>query len=93
MPYVNAERRPSLDKAVELALEKLGELEGPYNEGDLNYLLSKIIWSLFDKKKSYSNASKLIATLECIKLEFYRRKVALYEMSKVKENGDVKSED
>jgi len=57
--------------------------------GDLNYLLSSIIWFMFDQKISYTKANELIGVLECVKQEFYRRKVVPYENKKIEENKDI----
>ena len=94
MPYIKKEERPRYDKSIEeivnLLVEKLpGDNGKGYSEGDLNYVVSSIVWKLFDKSKSYSNGNKLMGALECIKQEFYRRKLAPYEDEKIKTNGDL----
>lgn len=99
MPYIKEERRIDLDCTAKQAIAILTRLaaeigsdsdkEGKFVGGDLNYLLSKIIWTLFEKNTNYATGAELIATLECVKQEFYRRKLAPYEEQKIAENGDV----
>ena len=40
-------------------------------------------------KSSFVNMATLLSEVECAKLEFYRRKVEIYEDIKIRENGDV----
>ena len=83
MPYIKKEDRPYLETLIwnlKVDIQKL-------NVGDLNYLITQILLST--KPIRYSDYNRLIGVLECVKLEFYRRAVALYEDEKIKENGDV----
>ena len=94
MPYITKEERPRYDKLIQQVVDALvekfpGENGRGYSEGDLNYVISSIVWKLFDKKPSYSAANKLMGVLKGVDLEFYRRKVAPYEDKKIKENGDI----
>jgi hypothetical protein len=57
--------------------------------GEVNYVISSIIWELFKYKRSYTIGNNLIGVLECVKQEFYRRQLAPYEDKKIKENGDL----
>ena len=57
--------------------------------GDINYVLSKIVWQLFDRNPRYTTANTLIGVLEAVKLQFYRRKVIPYEMRKCHNEGDI----
>lgn len=86
MPYIKSEQRAHLDCAIEEVVDTLGN---DWNAGDLNYVVSKIAWTLFKKNPRYATANTLIGALECIKLELYRRQVAPYEDLKIAENGDV----
>jgi len=97
MPYIQQTERQRYDdkinEVVELLITKFPADNGKnYSEGDLNYIVSSIVWKLFEAKKSYSNANTLMGTLECIKQEFYRRQVAPYEDIKIKENGNICSD-
>jgi hypothetical protein len=55
--------------------------------GQLNYFLTKSLLSR--DPQTYAEYNALIGVLECCKLEFYRRAVAVYEDQKIQENGDV----
>lgn len=57
--------------------------------GDVNYIISTLIWKLFANNKSYTNGNNLMGVLECVKQEFYRRQLAIYEDQKIVENGDI----
>ena len=85
MPYIkycDRERYEQATKGLFLLLK-----DAP--PGEINYVLSSIIWGIFDLKKSYKSANELMGVLECVKQEFYRRKVAPYEDEKKVENGDI----
>lgn len=86
MPYIKQDQRAHFDCAIEEMVDTLGS---DWNAGDLNYIVSKITWTLFKKNPRYVTANTLIGALECIKLELYRRQIAPYEDEKAKENGDV----
>lgn len=95
MPYIQKSERPYYDDLIKQITEKLvekfpAENGKGYSEGDLNYIISSIIWKLFNKKRSYSNGNKLMGVISCVQQEFYRRMLAPYEDKKIEENGDVK---
>lgn len=83
MPYIKKAQRTNLDKIVQQIVEF-----NP-NPGQFNYLVSKTLWTMFDKQNSYDVANAMIGALECIKLEFYRRRLSGYENEKIVENGDL----
>ncbi|MGV3773088.1 MAG: DUF6899 family protein [Verrucomicrobiales bacterium] len=88
MPYIKPEFRPAYDEAMEPLFQLLKERG--FQSGDINYCVSRLIWRSFEEMGGrYANANDLMGALECIKQEFYRRKVAPYEDLKIKENGDV----
>lgn len=88
MPYIIQQRRQELDlKLKELFNENL-------TVGELNYLITRMIKNLIDKRKqlnqfSYQFCNDIIGVLECAKIEFYNRVVTPYERIKQQENGDV----
>lgn len=84
MPYIPSESRKQFDSHIEALVEK------DISFGELNYIISRMIWLLWNRKPSYTLANNLIGVLECAKAEFYRRFLAPYEDIKIKENGDVK---
>jgi hypothetical protein len=87
MPYIEQKDRAPLNEAISRVLDfiQLNDLR----PGDLNYILSTIIWHHFMRWPSYTQANELIGVLECVKQEFYRRKVAPLEDAKIAENGDL----
>lgn len=90
MPYIKAEERKAYDSLVEDIVDALTDHGFKFPEvGHINYVISKIIWSLFKQKVSYTVGNNLMGVLECVKQEFYRRQLVPYEDSKIKENGDV----
>lgn len=92
MPYVKQEKRDALDSAItELHRALLDlELDDPQNnmEGNLNYTLTALLNKVYSSP-SYREINDAIGMLECMKLEYYRRKAAPYEDQKAFENGDV----
>jgi hypothetical protein len=57
------------------------------SSGELNYIITKLL--LTTQPQTYEDFNSLIGVLECCKLEFYRRAVAVYEDKKIQENGDI----
>jgi len=90
MPYIAAKQRELVNASIELIENQFkifpDELRGK-RDGVLNYIISSLISKLY--KTSYTELNAAIGMLECAKLELYRRKLALYEDEKIKENGDV----
>lgn len=80
MPYIKPERRVRI----------LEFKEPPQDAGELNFLISHIIWNYISlKREKYQHYNDVLGALEGAKLELYRRKIAPYEDIKRKENGDV----
>lgn len=79
MPYIKKKYRRWLGSLI----EKIGILD----VGELNYFITNLL--IRQKPTSYKDYNSLIGVLECVKQEFYRRKVALYEDEKIEENGDL----
>lgn len=58
--------------------------------GDFNYVITMMCQKYIDRHgSSYNTLSDVIKTLECAKLEFYRRLLVPYEDGKAVQNGDV----
>lgn len=94
MPYIRKEERErydeTIDKITTLLLDKFpGDNSRYFQVGDLNYIISSIVWELFDANVSYTRGNELVGVLECVKQEFIRRKLNNYEDLKIKENGDL----
>ena len=78
MPYVSQEVRKELDKG-----------SSPQTAGELTYLIYKLMISFLRGRKAYDHYNTVVGSVECAKMEFYRKEVAPYEDTKIKENGDV----
>lgn len=93
MPYIKQEQRPHLDEAVNMVLNRLllrgDTLKTVVDPGELNYVVSSILWKLWNVKQSYSNGSMLCNVLSDVQHEFRRRKFDKYEDLKIEENGDL----
>lgn len=92
MPYIKREKRPKYDaitKKLIAELLKAGKVKDFAEAGDLNYVISSIIWKLWDTMPKYENGNMLVGALECAKAEFIRRHLSLYEDQKIAENGDL----
>ena len=91
MPYIKDEwneivmqgRREMLNPAAHGVL--------PETAGEVNFCITMVILDYLQRlhKTHYVDYNEAIGVFECAKLEFYRRKVATYEDTKVEENGDV----
>lgn len=83
MPYIEPKLRRDWDAWLSKAPHKV------VSEGELNYIITRVILQLFPPSRSYHTYNALIGVLECVKLELYRRLIAPYEDGKIVENGDV----
>lgn len=92
MPYIESKNRERYDEPIKRIVQTLKIWRtdtGQVNPGELNYVISSIVWEMFRDNTSYSHGNTLVGVLECVKQEFYRRLLALYEDEKYKENGDI----
>jgi len=78
MPYITQNDRVRLDPDIERLLDTLSQAP-TVPPGEINYIISRIIWSRFLDKPSYTRANELIGVLECAKAEFIRRHLNPYE--------------
>lgn len=91
MPYISEEARKRIDE--KLVVEDV--VCNCFSVGELNYILTTIVKRYIEVASgeneglSYGDINDAIGTLECCKLELYRRLAAPYEDKKIKENGDV----
>ena len=83
MPYIKAEDRIKFEKGLD-------ELN-PETAGELNYIFTKLILHYIADKggQKYQLWNDTVGAMECCKMELYRRFIAPYEDTKIKENGDV----
>jgi len=82
MPYIKQDRRPSMDRVVDVMLE-----EGVVVNGDLNYILFAFCKRFVDP--SYHNYKNYCGELRQCATEIERKLLGPYEDDKIKENGDV----
>lgn len=88
MPYVNKEYRDILDDYVNELIITLKMLKDDSLDGCLNYVVTLLIDKLYGNN-GYAVHNRAIGILECVKQEYYRRKIVPYEEKKRKDNGDV----
>lgn len=88
MPYIEKQNR----RKYKEYLNNIGLITE--NEGELNYVITKIILAFLSKKgmPRYSDYNKVLGVLESVKQELYRREVVPYEKTKKEKNGDVYKE-
>lgn len=88
MPHIRQEQRDQLDPAIHLLVRAIRclpiEMDGP-----LNYAITRLLLGILPTHYRYSDLRDALGTLDAVKLEFYRKKVAPYEDEKALENGDV----
>lgn len=77
MPYITPERRRPVIE------------DGPKNAGELNYALTLVIHSYWERHQNYQGINDIVGALEGAKVEFQRRVVAPYEDGKIQQNGDI----
>lgn len=82
MPYIVCKDRPEIWRAVMRLKEATGR-----SPGNLNYAITNLL--LATDPKTYADYNELVGVLECVKLEFYRRAITVYEDGKIADNGDV----
>jgi len=93
MPYILPQCRPSLKLAAGAAVSALTDCGNnpEFDSGELNFLISTIVWSLFERQKNYATGSALRGVLHDVDAEFYRRKMAPYEDTKIASNADLET--
>ena len=85
MPYIKSEDRGRFESWL---IESDNDAH-PETEGELNYILTRLVHQWLGGKPNYAKFNAAIGVMESAKLELYRRMVAPYEDIKIAENGDV----
>jgi len=89
MPYIKQKERFKWNGLVGIITKNiLNEVPEEDIDGELNYFITSLIKEVY-KPPRYYNYNRAMGMLECVKQEFYRRDIALYENEKIKENGDL----
>ena len=89
MPYIKKENRKKFAEPINTLVTDLTRNDTNIVPGDVNYVISSLIWKLWDRNPSYRQGNNLIGALHCVITEFERRKLAPYEDKKIVENGDL----
>jgi hypothetical protein len=80
MPYIKQEDRERLFQPGQM----------PRNAGELNFCISLVIDQYWNENgQNYQAFNDIMGALTGALLEYYRRKIAYYEMNKLDQNGDV----
>jgi len=69
MPYIEEKDREELEPAIRAILAMLKSRKPRAVAGMLNYVISKIVWSMWTHDKCYDTGNTLIGALECAKTE------------------------
>ncbi len=89
MPYIKTQLRNYL---LTTNIQDLLKEPKVLQAGELNFLISTLVWSIFSSNPCYAKANEILGVLSAVTLEFYRRKIAGYEDQKIQENGDLEIE-
>ena len=95
MPYITKDKRQQLDPLIDAIHHQLVGMrlddESNLLEGNLNYLITRLLMKAYGDKYStrYAQVNSAIGMMECCKLELYRKVAAPYEDQKEFENGAV----
>jgi len=97
MPYIDQRSREIVDEALEPILTYFSQAGDIVTyDGEMNYAITRLLLSFYGGKgvlnngnRGYQAYNRAMGVLECVKQEFYRRKIAPYEEKKMKQNGDV----
>lgn len=93
MPYIAPEDRPLYDDHIRRIAEALAKQPPETRKGHANYVITRILRQGFGvaspRGESYSSYADVVGTLECAKLEIYRRWVAPYEDRAIERHGDL----
>lgn len=88
MPYIKQKMRKLLNPYLAELTRAVGcNTDRSNRDGVLNYCITMLLHTLY--KESYAEYNRAIGMLDCVKLEYYRRVIALYEDKKIEENGDI----
>ena len=87
MPYIKKGNRAAIDNLVNPLINHLKSLPEDKQDGALNYVFTKILKNLYPLK--YFHLNRALGVLSAVTSEFYRRVIAPFEDTKIKENGDV----
>ena len=88
MPYISRKDRKQYQDVLNTLAEMIPK-DRMLRPGHMNYIVSLLIEKVYGTELRYSDHNEVVGFLNCIALEFYRRKTAPYEDLKIKEEGDL----
>ena len=90
MPYIHPADRQQYEPIIASLVAAMAGREPRQALGDLNYVVFAAVRRyLDDGRMTYANASALLGTMDCCRMEIYRRLIAPYEDTKRQEHGDA----
>lgn len=94
MPYIKQELRDDIDDSLRELIDDIRSCayadDRDTLKGVLTYVLTSLLINILTEHGlSYSRFSDIVGTLECAKMEIYRRAIASYEDYCVQNNGDI----
>ena len=93
MPYVVTPQRTAVEVDIDNLILSI-KTAIPVTErrkGMANFVITSLLLNILKPVEgwNYSALADVIATLECAKLEIYRRLIGLYEDKAIEKNGDL----
>ncbi len=88
MPYIARKDRQQYQDILN-SLAQMVPQDRMLRPGHMNYIISLLIEKVYGKDLRYADHNEVVGFLQCIALEFYRRKTAPYEDKKIEEEGDL----
>lgn len=91
MPYIKQNYRIQFNEGIEELVKKINlisDIDNQSKDGLLNYIFTTLMDRVYENR-NYHVYNEMIGTLECCKLELYRRMISPYEDIKIRENEDV----
>lgn len=88
MPYIKQEIRDKIDGEIDGLVGAILKNYDTSLEGVVNYSITRVIDKIYGEG-GYKAHNAAIGVLECIKLEYYRKQVGVFEDWKCLKNGEV----
>jgi hypothetical protein len=88
MPYISRSERKQYQEVLSTLAEIIPN-DRMLRPGHINYIVSLLIEKVYGTQLRYADHNEVVGVLNCIALEFYRRKTAPYEDIKIEEEGDL----
>jgi hypothetical protein len=92
MPYISQDKRAMLEPALAKVFDALRQIQCDFPddsfEGTMNYLFTTLLVRSYTLN-NYDEHNRVIGLLDCVKNEYYQRRVVPYERQKSFDNGDV----